>query len=79
MRSKKAIVEKTPGPFDSDPVYCGTCGQNEATHEIWIKVRRGLDYNNQKPLYEVTYSVCGPCAREVVEVKLGAKLNVREG
>jgi hypothetical protein len=67
--------EAKNGPFDADVVACATCGENDATHEIAISVRKGHDYSASRQVYSVTYSVCGPCAREVVEVKLSANLS----
>ena len=67
-------AETKDGPFDKDVLVCGACEENEATHKISITVNKGLEYDRSKQLFHVDYSVCGPCAREVVEVKLGAKL-----
>jgi hypothetical protein len=67
--------ESKSGPFDADVVACATCGENEATHEI----RKGYGYSVSKTVYSVAYSVCGPCAREVVEVKLNANLSKAVG
>ena len=78
MPGNPKAVEEKKGPFDKEVILCATCGENEATHQISIGVQKGIDYNHSKQLYHVTYSVCGPCAREVVEVKLGAKLNAKE-
>lgn len=67
-------AETKNGPFDKDVLVCGVCEENEATHRISISVNKGLDYNHQKLLFHIDYSVCGPCARDLVEVKLSAKL-----
>jgi len=67
-------AETKTGPFDKDVLMCGTCGENEATHQITISARKGLEYDSRKQLFHVDYSVCGPCARELVEVQLSAKL-----
>lgn len=69
----KAAEEKT-GPFDEEIILCGVCVEHPATHQISIRVQKGLDYQSAKQLFHVDYSVCGDCARECVEVKLGAKL-----
>jgi hypothetical protein len=58
------------------PLTCATCKKNEAQYQTSITVRRGLDYLNSKVLYHVEYSICADCAREIVEVKLSAKLAV---
>ena len=60
-----------------EPLPCGTCETGEATHQVAIQVQKGLDYNSRKQLYTVTYAICGECAKDVVEVKLGARLGVR--
>lgn len=71
----KKPSETANGPFDPIVVLCMTCGKEQATHEIAIQCRKGLIYDSSsKPVFSVTYSVCGPCARQVVEVKLAADL-----
>jgi len=74
-----ADAECANGPFDADVSLCMTCGNEEATHEISIQCHKGLlsDYSKRKPVFYVNYSVCGPCARQVVEVKLAADLRVK--
>lgn len=64
--------------FVRDPITCGCCGSDEATHQISIRVNKGLDYPKQQQLYLVEYAVCGACAKNAVVVQLGAQLNVRD-
>lgn len=73
----KKAIDETIGPFNAEPILCGVCKENEATHSISIRVNKGLDYGSQRQLYHVEYSVCGDCARDAVEVKIGAQLNLR--
>lgn len=77
MSAKKSIPRVTSALFTSEPLICGTCGELEATHEIHIRVQRGLDYSQSKQLYSVTYAVCGVCAQELVTVNLSAKLGTK--
>jgi hypothetical protein len=71
MKSK----ESANGPFDGDVVLCTQCAKEQATHEISIQCHKGsVDFINRKQVFFVSYSVCGPCARQVVEVKLATEL-----
>lgn len=75
--SKKPAAEDAPaGPFETDKVLCCTCEQNEATHVVYLSVSksRSAYATDRRDLYSVSYVICGPCAREAVEVKLGATL-----
>lgn len=73
----KKPSETANGPFDPIVVLCMTCAKEQASHEIHITCSKGLIYDSsRKPVFSVTYSVCGPCARQVVEVKLAADLRV---
>lgn len=59
---------------ENEPLLCSACGERETTHEVSISVSRGFDYQHNKRLFYVTYSVCGDCARSIVEVKLNTQL-----
>jgi hypothetical protein len=62
------------GDFEREVILC----INEASHEISINCCKGLMWEStRKPLYHVSYMVCGDCARSLVEVKLDAKLRKR--
>ena len=74
----KKGIDETIGPFHAEPIVCGVCREKEATHSISIRVDKGIEYNSKRQLYHVEYSVCGDCARDAVEVKIGAQLNLRE-
>ncbi len=71
MKPKVNAADLAP----DEPLYCGTCGDNPATHEVHIRVQRGFDYMQAKQLYSVTYAICAQCAQQVLVVKLGAELN----
>lgn len=61
--------------FEREVILCGACGANDASHSVSVRVVKGLGYRPEpQQLYHVEYAVCGPCAREVVEVKLAAGL-----
>lgn len=72
-------IDAPAGPYEPDQVACGTCGQNPATHWVYLSVSKGIGYgsSDRRDLFNVSYAVCGPCAREMIEVKLGANLKVR--
>jgi hypothetical protein len=79
MRKTNAIdaTMNLPAFKEEEPLACGTCETGVATHVVSISVRKGLEYRSQSSLYHVDYCVCAACAKDVLEVKLGAKLHVR--
>jgi hypothetical protein len=73
----KKLSENANGPFDDNVSLCMTCAKEQATHEIHISCTKGLIWDTgKKPVFTVNYSVCGGCARQIVEVKLAADLRV---
>ena len=75
---KKAVPEIKSNLFEPEPVFCSTCGEKQATHEVHIRVQRGSGYHDNKQLYSVMYAVCGDCAKDIVVIQLGAKLGGRK-
>lgn len=74
MTRAKVTEHIDPSIFAREPVDCCVCGAQEATHQIGISVDKGLEYSRNQTVYRVTYVVCGDCAKDLVEVKLDAKL-----
>jgi hypothetical protein len=73
----KKPSETANGPFDDNVSLCMTCAKEQATHEIHISCTKGLIWDtSKKSVFSINYSVCGPCARQIVEVKLAADLRV---
>jgi hypothetical protein len=71
----KKPSETANGPFDDNVSLCMTCAKEQATHEIHISCTKGLIWDtSKKSVFSINYSVCGGCARQVVEVKLAADL-----
>lgn len=74
MTRSKVTEHIDPSIFAREPVDCCVCREHEATHQVAINVDKGLEYSKSQSLYRVSYVVCGDCAKDIVEVKLDAKL-----